>query len=365
MAQAILETGWGKSVPKDKTSGSYSYNLFGIKWSGSGSYVVCTTWEVENGKTISIDARFQAYPSFEDSFKGHSQLLSNPRYASAMKVRNDPREFARQIQADGYATDPDYAKKLISIMESNGLLTLQTSQAPDTVPAPNGQANFDGGVLAVGQIQNPLPGTTRAKNDGGYDADSGLDILVPVGTQAFAGADGDLIYAEYGHTPWGTTENVGIDTPHSALIKLASPLTVDQTTYNFIWYTHLSALDMNLADGSPPIRVKAGDKVGKTGIGNKVPHLHFGVVQDRAQTVTLPQRRVADVIWPAEALPVPVAKPARTVVLSDGNGTRSAIDCNPSETGGVTRVDLRPVMDALKVVIQVTDSSVVLIPAPN
>ncbi len=146
-------------------------------------------------------------------------------------------------------------------------------------------------------IHNPIPSATRVHNDGGYDSDSGLDILVPVGTQVLCAADGEIIYAEHGHTPWGTSCNVGIDTPNSVLVKLKAPLTLDGVEYHYTWYTHLSSLDQHLPDGSTPKPIKVGDKIGKSGIGNQVPHLHFGIVQDRAQTVTMPQHRVADLIW--------------------------------------------------------------------
>ncbi|NSW92773.1 MAG: glucosaminidase domain-containing protein, partial [Firmicutes bacterium] len=60
-AQAILETGWGQSVPVDKYTGKFSYNLFGIKGTGPAGSVVSNTWEEYNGQTFRVDANFRAY----------------------------------------------------------------------------------------------------------------------------------------------------------------------------------------------------------------------------------------------------------------------------------------------------------------
>lgn len=153
-------------------------------------------------------------------------------------------------------------------------------------------------------IRNPIPGTTRARNDGGYDADTGLDILVPFGTACYAAADGRIVYSEPGHTPWTTPP----DTPNSVLVELAQPFTYQGYQVNYAWYTHLSSLSQQVPDGSEPVPIRAGDLVGHTGIGNRVPHLHFGLVEDRAQTHTMPQELIAQLIWD-QAPPVPAPTP--------------------------------------------------------
>ncbi len=142
-------------------------------------------------------------------------------------------------------------------------------------------------------IRNPIPGTTREHNDGGYDADSGLDILTPRGTRCYAVADGRIIYSEPGHTTWSTPP----DTPNSVLIELDEPFEYGGHQVNFAWYTHLSALAQHVPDGSSPVAIRAGDLVGETGLGNQVPHLHLGLVEDRAQTHTMPQELIAQLIW--------------------------------------------------------------------
>jgi flagellar protein FlgJ len=58
------------------------------------------------------------YNSVAESFVDHGQFfLENRRYAAAMAARADPRQFAREINRAGYATDPAYATKLIGLMD--------------------------------------------------------------------------------------------------------------------------------------------------------------------------------------------------------------------------------------------------------
>lgn len=124
IAQAALETGWLKHPIKDKYTGRNSYNLFGIKHHGQGDYVVINTHEYEDGKKIVIEDKFKAYSSYKESILGHMEFLfDNPRYKKTLEA-DDPREFVRELQKAGYATDPDYAKKLISIMENYDLIKL-------------------------------------------------------------------------------------------------------------------------------------------------------------------------------------------------------------------------------------------------
>ncbi|MEF3313353.1 glucosaminidase domain-containing protein [Paenibacillus sp. GYB004] len=114
IAQAALETGWGASVPGN--------NLFGIKGSGTTQ----DTREYINGQWVTIRAGFRTYASWEDSIQDHSRFLhENRRYANAgffaHSAARDYAGAARALQAAGYATDPNYASKLISIIESYGL----------------------------------------------------------------------------------------------------------------------------------------------------------------------------------------------------------------------------------------------------
>ena len=116
-AQAILETGYGKSVPTDLYTKKYSYNLFGIKGIGSAGFVSVYTHEVIENKRIKIIDKFQAYHSFAESIKGRTDFLKNNRRYKKLFESTDPVEWAEGLQKARYATDPNYAKVLTSIMK--------------------------------------------------------------------------------------------------------------------------------------------------------------------------------------------------------------------------------------------------------
>jgi len=120
VAQSALETGWGKHVPHDD-SGRASHNFFGIKadrgWDGERQ--VHGTLEFESGSLVRRQAAFRQYDSMAASFNDFARFIeNNPRYGKALEARDDPEQFARELQQAGYATDPQYADKLISIMNS-------------------------------------------------------------------------------------------------------------------------------------------------------------------------------------------------------------------------------------------------------
>ena len=115
LAQAALESSWGERAPGN--------NLFGIKAdkSWTGPTVDVPTHEVAHGQRIAVTCPFRRYSSWLDSMVDHAQfLLKNPRYAKCFK-QTDGAGWARELQAAGYATDPDYAKKLIDIMRGRNL----------------------------------------------------------------------------------------------------------------------------------------------------------------------------------------------------------------------------------------------------
>lgn len=118
IGQAALESGWGKRQIKN-TDGSSSHNVFGIKatsdWSGKTTSAVTT--EYVNGKPQKVVEKFRSYDSYEDALTDYASVLkSNPRYAPVVEASRDAAGFAHGMQKAGYATDPQYAKKLISIM---------------------------------------------------------------------------------------------------------------------------------------------------------------------------------------------------------------------------------------------------------
>jgi len=116
-AQAILETGWGQSVPVDKYDGQFSYNLFGIKGTGTNGSVTSNTWEEYNGVSYRIDANFRAYKSVDESWKDHYELLLTAnRYEPFREVMYDSTLGAWALRRCGYATDSKYPMKLMEII---------------------------------------------------------------------------------------------------------------------------------------------------------------------------------------------------------------------------------------------------------
>jgi flagellar protein FlgJ len=117
LAQAALETGWGRSEPR-AADGRSSYNVFGIKAgrSWSGATVDAATTEYVDGVAQRTSERFRAYGSYAEAFQDYANLMaSNPRYAGLLGKR-DAASFARGLQQSGYATDPAYAAKLSRII---------------------------------------------------------------------------------------------------------------------------------------------------------------------------------------------------------------------------------------------------------
>ncbi|WP_243020300.1 flagellar assembly peptidoglycan hydrolase FlgJ [Simplicispira sedimenti] len=122
LGQAGHETGWGKSAIK-KADGSDSFNLFGIKatkgWTGKVAEV--TTTEYIDGKPRKVTAKFRAYDSYEESFRDYARLIKeSPRYEKAESVAKTGSAvaYAAALQKAGYATDPEYARKLSGAIQS-------------------------------------------------------------------------------------------------------------------------------------------------------------------------------------------------------------------------------------------------------
>lgn len=117
VAQAALETGWGKSVMRN-ADGTSSHNLFGIKATGNwqGGHARAITSEFRGGQFVKETAAFRSYDSYQDSFHDLVSLLqNNARYQDAVKAADNPEQFVRELQKAGYATDPNYASKISQI----------------------------------------------------------------------------------------------------------------------------------------------------------------------------------------------------------------------------------------------------------
>ena len=122
VAQAALETGWGKNEIK-RSDGSPSFNVMGIKAGGSWSGPVAETVTTEyvNGVAQKTTEKFRAYSSYAEGFQDYAKLLmNNPRYAAVLE-KQDAAGFARGLQQAGYATDPMYADKLMRIINGSAI----------------------------------------------------------------------------------------------------------------------------------------------------------------------------------------------------------------------------------------------------
>ena len=118
MGQAALESGWGRRQITG-SDGTPSYNLFGIKATGGwqGKVVETVTTEYIDGKPQKRVEKFRAYDSYAESFQDFARLISNsPRYEKVMANLDDVQRYAGAIQNAGYATDPAYADKLVSVV---------------------------------------------------------------------------------------------------------------------------------------------------------------------------------------------------------------------------------------------------------
>jgi peptidoglycan hydrolase FlgJ len=118
IGQAALESGWGKREIK-YANGETSHNIFGIKATGgwTGKTVDSVTTEYVNGQPKKVVEKFRAYDSYEAALTDYASVIkNNPRYAPVVDASRDVAGFAHGMQKAGYATDPQYAKKLISIM---------------------------------------------------------------------------------------------------------------------------------------------------------------------------------------------------------------------------------------------------------
>eukprot|EP00828_Plagiopyla_frontata_P041563 TRINITY_DN5967_c0_g1_i1.p2 TRINITY_DN5967_c0_g1~~TRINITY_DN5967_c0_g1_i1.p2 ORF type:complete len:226 (+),score=22.36 TRINITY_DN5967_c0_g1_i1:250-927(+) len=119
MAQAILESNWGKSGLTQKAN-----NLFGIKaYNWTGASIVMSTGENYGGINVTIDASFRAYSTPQESIEDHAKfLLENSTYKKHGVFDADTyEEQAEALKSAGYATDPKYPELLVSLIRQYSL----------------------------------------------------------------------------------------------------------------------------------------------------------------------------------------------------------------------------------------------------
>lgn len=125
IAQAILESGWGKS-----SLASEYHNYFGLKcggaWNGK-SVNMATQEEYTAGVMTDIRDNFRVFDSMEDGVKGYFDFINYSRYANLKGVK-DPEEYCRRIKADGYATSSTYVDSLLRVIRENNLTRFDTDE---------------------------------------------------------------------------------------------------------------------------------------------------------------------------------------------------------------------------------------------
>lgn len=118
IAQAILESGWGKSGLASKY-----HNYFGLKcgssWKGK-SVNMATKEEYKVGTLTNIRDNFRVYDSMEAGVKGYFDFINTSRYANLKGVKS-PEEYVRRLKADGYATSSKYVDNVMRVIRDNKL----------------------------------------------------------------------------------------------------------------------------------------------------------------------------------------------------------------------------------------------------
>lgn len=120
IAQAALETGWGQKIIKTN-SGESSNNLFNIKASKNwaGKQTQKETLEFENGAMVKKREPFRVYDSIGQSVNDYLNLLTeSERYKGALDKAENVEQFLHGLQGAGYATDPNYAKKIMGTLRT-------------------------------------------------------------------------------------------------------------------------------------------------------------------------------------------------------------------------------------------------------
>jgi len=154
VAQSALETGWGSKVKGN--------SFFGIKGHGSDKTTTFTTQEVIDGKRVTIQDKFRAYDSLEDSVRGYGKfLLDNPRYSKYLSSGNI-QDAARELQKSGYATDPNYGKKVLQIAQGKILTDFVDKQQP--TPQNQNDQLFNSSISVVQQSKTLEEAKENLKN---------------------------------------------------------------------------------------------------------------------------------------------------------------------------------------------------------
>jgi flagellum-specific peptidoglycan hydrolase FlgJ len=118
IAEGALESGWGASQLAQQ-----GMNLFGVKADASwhGDILTMNTREFLNGAWVMVPAKWRKYPDWLSCIQDHAAfLLDNARYKPCFACTDVP-DFVAALAKAGYATDPDYAAKIMAVIHSHNL----------------------------------------------------------------------------------------------------------------------------------------------------------------------------------------------------------------------------------------------------
>lgn len=153
LGQIMLESGGSYEGGVSKLAYN-AKNLFGIKGTGSaGVYHINTNEQGKNG-TYTTTAAFRKYHSYSESIEDHGRLLSSDRYTAKTQNATTVEEYARALQAAGYATDKNYANKLLSVISSNNLTQYDNGEIGGVIPttSPDYYETEEGKLDILGQV---------------------------------------------------------------------------------------------------------------------------------------------------------------------------------------------------------------------
>lgn len=174
IAQAILESGWGKSVLASKY-----HNYFGLKcgssWSGK-SVNMTTKEEYKVGKLTNIRDNFRVYDSMEAGVKGYFVFINKKRYAN-LKGVTDPETYVKNIKADGYATSSTYVANIMKVIRDNNLTRFDEKGGEDEMK----KEELTGDVLSGNEIIEILAKRVINGDYGvGKERKDKLGVLYPI-----------------------------------------------------------------------------------------------------------------------------------------------------------------------------------------
>lgn len=126
LAQAALESNWGKSILKHSDK-RISHNIFAIKYTPKkgGDSLTVRTKEFQNGKSLYKRETFRSYDNFKEAFEDYTRIIQKAHYKKHMKNIRTPLDYAMGLQRAGYATDPKYAKKIMQKYQDPSLKNIK------------------------------------------------------------------------------------------------------------------------------------------------------------------------------------------------------------------------------------------------